>query len=133
MTMDVLGVPETRSAIEEINSGFRSKGVAFVADQILRLMDEPPFDTRRWSDKQIAVLSEGKQIFNDLCSQCHGLSGQGTPLGNGQVMAPTLANSARVQGHPDYIVKVLLHGLQGPIEGQSYPGGVMVGMGEKHG
>ena len=130
MTMDILGVPETRSVVQKAKASSESKGVHFVADQIIRLMDEVPFDKYRWSEDQIAALTEGATIFNELCSQCHGTKGQGTPLGNGEVMAPPLANSERVQGHPDYVVKVLLHGLQGPIENQSYPGGIMVGMGE---
>ena len=45
-------------------------------------------------------------------------------------MAPALARSPRVQGHPEYVVKTLLHGLAGPIEGETYPGHIMVPMGE---
>ena len=38
--------------------------------------------------------------------------------------------SARVLGHRDYVIKVLLHGLSGPIDGKEYNGGaVMVPMG----
>jgi hypothetical protein len=36
-----------------------------------------------------------------------------------------------VQSHPDYVIKVLLHGLRGPIAGKNYPGGIMVGMPEQ--
>ena len=130
MTMDVLGVAETKATVEKAKASSTSEGVQFVADQILRLMDEVPFDRYRWSETQIAALTEGESIFGNLCSQCHGRMGQGTPIGNGQVMAPALTSSDRVQGHPDYVVKVLLHGLQGPIEDKAYPGGMMVGMGE---
>jgi hypothetical protein len=49
----------------------------------------------------------------------------GAPAGT--MMAPPLANSPRVLGHRDYVLKVLLHGLNGPIEGNTYPG-VMVSM-----
>jgi len=45
------------------------------------------------------------------------------------MMAPTLASSARVQGHRDYIIKTLLHGMDGPIDGKTYAGGVMAPMG----
>jgi hypothetical protein len=41
-------------------------------------------------------------------------------------MAPALSGSPRVTGHPDYVMKVLLHGLTGPIEGRSYAGQIMV-------
>jgi hypothetical protein len=35
----------------------------------------------------------------------------------------------RITGHPDYVIKTLLHGLTGPLEGRLYAGGVMVPMG----
>jgi hypothetical protein len=47
----------------------------------------------------------------------------------GTTLAPSLVGVARVLGHRDYVVKVLLHGLTGEIDGVSYPGGVMAPMG----
>jgi hypothetical protein len=35
-------------------------------------------------------------------------------------MAPPLAGSPRVQGHRDYIIKVLLRGMTGPLDGKTY-------------
>jgi hypothetical protein len=49
--------------------------------------------------------------------------------GDGVTIAPPLAGSPRVQAHRDYVIKVLLNGLMGPIEDKNYPGGVMVAMG----
>jgi hypothetical protein len=43
-------------------------------------------------------------------------------------MAPPLAGSPRVNAHRDYITKVLLHGLMGPVDGKSYTD-MMVAMG----
>ena len=43
---------------------------------------------------------------------------QGAPAG--ATLAPPLAGSARVNGHRDYVIKVLLHGLTGDIEGKTY-------------
>ena len=87
MTMDVLRIDETRATVQQAQASSASKGVQFVADQILRLMDEVPFDRYRWSEAEIAALTEGASIFGNLCSQCHGRMGQGTPIGNGEVMA----------------------------------------------
>ena len=36
------------------------------------------------------------------------------------MMAPPLAGSPRVQGHRDYIIKVLLKGMTGPLDGKTY-------------
>jgi hypothetical protein len=43
-------------------------------------------------------------------------------------MAPSLAGSARVNGHREYVIKPLLHGMTGPIDGRTYPQ-VMVPLG----
>ena len=43
-------------------------------------------------------------------------------------MAPPLAGSPRVQGPRDYVIKAVLHGLAGPIDGKTYTQ-VMVPMG----
>ena len=38
------------------------------------------------------------------------------------MMAPPLAGSPRVHGHRDYVIKTLLHGLTGPLDGKTYTG-----------
>jgi hypothetical protein len=45
------------------------------------------------------------------------------------MMAPPLAGSLRVQGHRDYVINTLLHGMTGPIAGQTFSGQVMLPMG----
>jgi mono/diheme cytochrome c family protein/glucose/arabinose dehydrogenase len=68
-------------------------------------------------------LQQGSDIFNAVCFSCHGPDGLGAPLAGapeGTTMAPPLAGSARVQAHRDYIVKVLMRGLQGPVDGKTY-------------
>ena len=37
------------------------------------------------------------------------------------MLGPSLAGSPRVQAHRDYIIKVLLQGMSGPIAGKTYP------------
>jgi hypothetical protein len=49
---------------------------------------------------------------------------------DGTTLAPSLAGSARVVGHRDYVIRVLLNGLSGPLDGKRFGGeGVMVPMG----
>ena len=48
--------------------------------------------------------------------------------GAGATMAPPLVSSTRVQGHRDYVIKTILHGMTGPIDGKKYAD-VMVPMG----
>ena len=66
---------------------------------------------------------QGSDVFGAVCFACHGADGLGAPLAGapaGTMMAPPLAGSPRVQGHRDYIIKVLLHGLTGPLDGKTY-------------
>jgi mono/diheme cytochrome c family protein len=76
----------------------------------------------------------GQAVFRELCSTCHGDDGKGTPMQGaaaGMTLAPPLAGQPRVIGHRDYIIKVLLKGLSGDIDGKTYQGGaVMVPMGQ---
>src|SRR4029079_16936034 len=59
--------------------------------------------------------------------------GKGAPMAgatDGTTLAPSLAGSARVIGHRDYVIRVLLNGLSGPLDGKRFGGeGVMVPMG----
>ncbi|MDQ2075148.1 PVC-type heme-binding CxxCH protein [Marinimicrobium sp. ABcell2] len=55
----------------------------------------------------------GKSLYEGraVCAGCHGQQGRGM-----DGMAPPLANSDRVTGEPDVLIKVILHGLRGPIK-----------------
>jgi mono/diheme cytochrome c family protein/glucose/arabinose dehydrogenase len=74
------------------------------------------------------TLQKGAAAYQELCATCHGADGRGTPIeGTGGLMAPPLLGSNRVLGHRDFVIKTLLHGLTGPVDGRNY--GVMVPMG----
>jgi mono/diheme cytochrome c family protein len=76
-------------------------------------------------------LQQGGDVFGAVCFSCHGPDGMGAAMENapaGTMLAPPLAGSPRVQGHRDYVIKVLLKGLSGPLDGRSYRD-VMVPMG----
>lgn len=127
MTLNTLNVAGAEEAIQETVAGNQARGVQEIGTRILT----PP--ERRWPrfvGVEQALYDRGATIYNELCTECHGPSGQGTPFSPGQTLAPALAASERVQGHRDYIVKTLLHGLTGDIDGKTYPGQLMVSMGE---
>ncbi|MDG1131110.1 MAG: c-type cytochrome [Opitutales bacterium] len=54
----------------------------------------------------------GSVLYQTYCSACHGTQGQGGAAG----AVPPLANSLWAQGDPDRMIKIVLHGLMGPIE-----------------
>ena len=130
LTSHFLKVPTLEEDIKAAMATNDAKGVQLVGDQILNPRVVRGFGTGSGNDfteAEIAMLEKGATIFNELCTQCHGLDGSGTSVGPGVVMAPPLNGSVRVQSHPDYVIKTIMHGLTGPINGKTYPGGVMVG------
>lgn len=60
----------------------------------------------------LASHLRGKKLYGEraACIGCHGLDGAGLPN-----LGPTLDSSDWVTGDQDRLVKILLHGLQGPI------------------
>jgi mono/diheme cytochrome c family protein len=69
-------------------------------------------------------LRPGKAIYNMACSTCHQANGLGSTANN----APPLVGSEWVLAEgPNRIIRIVLNGLQGPIEvaGKQYGAGVM--------
>ncbi len=55
---------------------------------------------------------DGPQLYATYCAACHGTDGNGAPGAN----FPPLSASPWIAGPADRAVKVVLHGLEGPIE-----------------
>jgi mono/diheme cytochrome c family protein/glucose/arabinose dehydrogenase len=64
-----------------------------------------------------AQIVHGYQIFQELCSTCHGKDAKGIPQ-----LAPPLIGSPRVKADAEVMAKILLHGLEGPVDGKKYNG-----------
>ena len=135
LTMNVLKVADASTTVKAAMDGNKARGVQFVADRILNAPTTagrgggrggPPL-----TPEQQNSLERGGVIYAELCYSCHGADGRGTPTPGaaaGSTLAPSLAGSARVNGHRDYVIKTVLHGLSGPVDGRVYPQ-VMVAMG----
>ncbi|EDY83184.1 Cytochrome c subfamily, putative [Verrucomicrobiia bacterium DG1235] len=76
-------------------------------------------------DPAAALLAEGERVYKSICLACHQGNGLGLPRA-----FPPLADSEWVLGPSETPVRIVLHGLSGPIsvKGQSY-NGVMPGFG----
>jgi glucose/arabinose dehydrogenase/mono/diheme cytochrome c family protein len=131
LTVNLLKAPEAAALIREAQGANRARGVQEIATQLLkpRIVAGRGPGNASFSPAQRQAFEKGDTIYRELCTQCHGADATGTPAGGGQVIAPALSGSPRVQGHAEYVVKTLLHGLTGPIDGKNYPGGIMVPMG----
>jgi cytochrome c551/c552 len=69
------------------------------------------------------MILAGAATFSSLCVTCHGPNGKGiTVAGSSDLAAPPLDGaSKRLGGDKLNLVKIILHGLTGPVDGKSYP------------
>ncbi len=133
LTMNVLKVADAQAAITAAADRNPARGVHFVSDRILTASTTSRGGRSgpALTPEQQNSLDRGAVIYTEVCYACHGSDGRGTPTPGGaagSTLAPSLAGSARVNGHRDYAIKVVMHGLTGRVDGKSYPQ-VMVAMG----
>jgi len=70
----------------------------------------PPPPVPALNPKEQELFAKGKQLYTTVCMGCHQPSGFGA-----EGVAPPLVDSEWVLGAPDRIVRILLHGVTGPI------------------
>ena len=103
-------IPVTKRWIEGIESWKR---------QDLKLPKE-------FTSHQKWLIGHGETIFYETCRSCHGPNGKGQQLpGTTTQLAPPLQQSPRVLGHPEKLIRIVLHGLTGPVDGKTYDAGTM--------
>jgi mono/diheme cytochrome c family protein len=138
MTLNTLKVADAKSALSAAVEGNKARGVQLVASTLLKpntgggrgagIMEGiVPYTT-----EERATLDKGQEIYTQVCFACHGDDGRGAKVQGAKddaLLGPPLAASPRVLGHQDYVIKTVLHGLTGPLDGASYPD-VMIGMGQ---
>jgi mono/diheme cytochrome c family protein len=133
LTMNVLKIADAPAVSKAAMNANKARGVQFVAERIVNAAAAGGRGGRgaSLSPEQQSSIERGNAIYSELCYACHGTDGRGTPTPGaaaGSLLAPSLAGSPRVNGHRDYVIKALLHGVSGPIDGRAYPQ-VMVAMG----
>jgi mono/diheme cytochrome c family protein len=62
-------------------------------------------------------IVEGALIFRSSCAPCHGPEGQGLPTD----VAPPLISKFKLIEYKEEVIKIMLHGLKGPVDGRLYP------------
>ena len=72
-------------------------------------LEQRPAGRPLTADEQLSV-AEGKLVFRQVCAGCHGLTGEGI-----RPLAAPLVDSDWVLGSDERLIRVLLHGLTGPV------------------
>jgi mono/diheme cytochrome c family protein len=86
------------SAIRTIRRGFTWDG------------DPTPGGARALTQEESAHRALGQKLFKTTCATCHGTTGRGL-----EGLAPPLAGSPWVRDSDDWLVRIILQGLQGRI------------------
>lgn len=73
--------------------------------------DPRPGGARALTADEDRRRTAGAQLFNDSCAACHGANGRGI---EGQ--APSLVGSTWVRDSDEWLVRIVLDGLTGPVE-----------------
>ena len=114
-------------ALAKIKDPARARPRHRAVDERLRAMGARPRAAQGHAAGAEKLITGGEAVFYQICASCHGGDGKGVKIpGTENLLAPSLAGSARVKGPPDGLVPVLINGLLGPIEGKTYEGQMMV-------
>ena len=76
----------------------------------------PALDVQPLTAEEEQLFLRGRQVHLNVCAGCHGSNGEGLAF-----LAPPLAESEWVQGPEDRLIRILLHGVAGPIEVAGVP------------
>jgi glucose/arabinose dehydrogenase len=124
------GLPDAEKVIRATAEASTSTGVYAINEQLWdEANNEDPQLIRLLGVNGLKSYRTGRTLYNSVCFACHGTDGRGapTPAADGRTIAPSLAGSPRLLGDEHATIAILLHGLQGEVNGVDY-GAPMVPM-----
>ena len=124
------GLPDAEKVIKATAEASASAGVYAINEQLWdEANNEDPQLIRLLGVNGLKSYRSGRTLYNSVCFACHGTDGRGAPMpaAEGRTLAPSLAGSPRVLGDERATIAILLHGLQGEVDGVDY-GAPMVPM-----
>lgn len=84
--------------------------IASLSESIDKISLRNSLSSKSLSTEEKQQYIVGKPLYETACASCHGTDGQGlVPI------APPLEESEWVEGSEERLIKVVLHGLEGPI------------------
>jgi glucose/arabinose dehydrogenase/cytochrome c5 len=123
-------LPDAEKVIKATAEASTSAGVYAINEQLWdEANSEDPQLIRLLGVNGLKSYRAGRTLYSSVCFACHGTDGRGAPMpgAGSRTLAPSLAGSPRVLGDERATLAILLHGLQGAVDGVDY-GSPMVPM-----
>jgi mono/diheme cytochrome c family protein len=124
LSANLFKVGDADALIKETMASNKARGIQLIGERLLqRNAAAATTAGAGYTPDQVSQLKEGETVYKSLCHTCHAEDGRGVTVAgatDGSMMGPPIAGSPRVQGHRDYVIKTLLHGMTGPLAGQTY-------------
>jgi glucose/arabinose dehydrogenase len=119
---------DAKQIIQATAAASTSAGVFAINEQLWTNNEDPQL-IRLLGVNGLKSYRSGATLYNSVCFACHGTDGRGAPApgAEGHTIAPALAGSRRVLGDERAATAIVLHGLQGKVDGVDY-GAPMVPM-----
>jgi glucose/arabinose dehydrogenase/mono/diheme cytochrome c family protein len=130
LTVRRAGLTDGEKLIRAAAEASKSAGVYAINEQLWdSANNEDPQLIRLLGVNGLKSYRAGRTLYGSVCFACHGNDGRGAPIpgAEGRTIAPSLAGSRRVLGDERASIAILLHGLQGRVDGVDY-GAPMVPM-----
>jgi glucose/arabinose dehydrogenase/mono/diheme cytochrome c family protein len=124
------GLPDGQKIIKATAEASSSAGVYAINEQLWdEANNEDPQLIRLLGVNGLKGYRSGRTLYSSVCFACHGADGRGAPMpaAEGRTLAPSLVGSRRVLGDERATIAILLHGLNGHVDGVDY-GAPMVPM-----
>ena len=133
LTLNLFKLPDAADLIKAAQAANKAKGVALVGERLLApaAAASAAAAAARHDRRGREAAAAGRRRVRRGVLLVPRSGRQGAAMeapAPATMLAPPLAGSPRVQGHRDYVIKVLLNGLTGPLDGKTYRD-VMVPMG----
>ena len=117
------GLPDAQKVIRATAEASTSAGVYAINEQLWdEANNEDPQLIRLLGVNGLKAYRAGRTLYSSVCFACHGTDGRGAPMpaAEGRTLAPSLVGSPRVLGDERATIAILLHGLQGDVDGVDY-------------
>jgi mono/diheme cytochrome c family protein/glucose/arabinose dehydrogenase len=120
LTLQHLKVPGVAETVTSVRNLRTVRGIEWVAERILNPPAAAAGRGPTLTVDERSAVERGATAYAESCFACHAEDGRGAPTPGGGLRGPALAGSSRVTGHQDYVIRTLLHGMTGPLDGRTY-------------